>query len=71
MTTGSITLVHALNKTGLVDEYRLFVYPVVMGQGRRLFEAPAERPPLELVESHAVHLRHRPPPLPQEHLIVG
>jgi dihydrofolate reductase len=36
--TGSITLVHELIKLGLVDEYRLFIYPVVAGQGRRLFE---------------------------------
>ncbi len=27
--TGSITLTHALIESGLVDEYRLFVYPVV------------------------------------------
>lgn len=36
--TGSITLVHELIMLGLVDEYRLFIYPVVVGQGRRLFE---------------------------------
>jgi dihydrofolate reductase len=64
VTTGSITLVHALNQTGLVDEYRLFVYPVVMGRGRQLFESPAERRQLELVESRAfssgiVLLRYR------------
>ena len=35
--TGSITLVHALLREGLVDEFRLFVYPVVLGHGRRLF----------------------------------
>jgi dihydrofolate reductase len=37
--TGSITLVHELIPLGLVDEYRLFVYPVVLGRGARLFEA--------------------------------
>jgi dihydrofolate reductase len=50
--TGSITLVHALNRTELVDEYRLFVYPVVMGRGRRLFEEPVDHPPLDLAEAH-------------------
>jgi len=37
VTTGSITLVHALIAAGLVDEFRLFVYPVVLGTGARLF----------------------------------
>lgn len=35
--TGSIRLCHALIDAGLVDEYRLFLYPVVLGRGRRLF----------------------------------
>ena len=35
--TGSITLCHPLISAGLVDEYRLFVYPFVQGRGRRLF----------------------------------
>jgi dihydrofolate reductase len=35
--TGSITLCHALIEADLVDEYRLFVYPLVLGRGRRLF----------------------------------
>jgi dihydrofolate reductase len=37
--TGSIRLVHALIAAGLVDEYRLFVHPVVVGRGARLFES--------------------------------
>jgi dihydrofolate reductase len=37
--TGSITLAHTLIQAGLVDEFRLFVYPVVQGHGRRLFDA--------------------------------
>lgn len=37
--TGSITLCHALIAAGLVDELRLFHYPVVQGRGRGLFPA--------------------------------
>lgn len=35
---GSISLVHALAEAGLVDQYSLMVYPVVLGRGTRLFE---------------------------------
>jgi dihydrofolate reductase len=35
--TGSIELAQQLIAAGLVDEYRLFVYPTVVGTGRRLF----------------------------------
>jgi dihydrofolate reductase len=65
VTTGSITLAHALVAAGLVDEYRLFLYPVVLGRGRRLFPEGTEVPRLELVEarpfrSGTVLLRYRP-----------
>lgn len=50
VTTGSITLVHALIASELVDEYRMFVYPVVVGHGRRLF-TDARFSQLRLVES--------------------
>jgi dihydrofolate reductase len=36
--TGSISVCHTLIIAGVVDEYRLLVYPVLVGQGRRLFE---------------------------------
>jgi dihydrofolate reductase len=49
--TGSITLCHTLIEAGLVDEYRLFVYPVVQGRGRRLFPEGVEMPKLTLLEA--------------------
>ncbi|WP_326777768.1 dihydrofolate reductase family protein [Streptomyces sp. NBC_01445] len=49
--TGSISLAHTLIEAGLVDEYRLFVYPVVQGRGRRLFPDGYEVPRLRLVDS--------------------
>jgi dihydrofolate reductase len=51
--TGSITLCHTLIGAGLVDEYRLFVYPVVQGRGRRLFPDGFELPRLKLLEAKA------------------
>jgi dihydrofolate reductase len=65
VTTGSITLVHELVRLGLVDEYRLFVFPVVLGRGRRLFPEGSAVPALRLLESRAfrsgvVLLRYAP-----------
>lgn len=51
--TGSITLTHALITAGLVDEYRLFVYPSVQGCGRRLFPDGYELAMLRLMDSKA------------------
>jgi dihydrofolate reductase len=51
--TGSITLSHALITAGLVDEYRLFVYPSVQGRGRRLFPDDYEISKLRLLDSHS------------------
>jgi dihydrofolate reductase len=38
LTTGSITLARTLLRAGLVDELALFIHPIVVGHGRRLFE---------------------------------
>jgi dihydrofolate reductase len=51
--TGSIRLCHTLIEAGLVDEYRLFVYPAVQGRGRRLFSEGFECPELRLLEAKA------------------
>ena len=49
--TGSVRLVHGLIAAGLVDEFRLFTYPVVIGRDRRrLFEDPGDYGKLELAE---------------------
>jgi dihydrofolate reductase len=50
---GSISVVWKLISAGLVDEYRIFVHPVVVGHGRRLFEGNAARPNVELMETRA------------------
>ena len=49
--TGSIRLCHTLIEAGLVDEYRLFVYPVVQGRGRRLFPHGFGLPALSLPDA--------------------
>jgi dihydrofolate reductase len=50
---GSATLLRSLLAAGLVDELRLFVHPVVVGSGKRLFEDGEGLSALELVECHA------------------
>lgn len=39
-------LAHSLTQLGLIDEYRIYLHPVVLGQGTPYFAAP--RPPLQL-----------------------
>jgi dihydrofolate reductase len=48
--TGSISLAHTMTTAGIVDEYRLFVFPVVQGRGRRLFPDGLSMSKLALVE---------------------
>jgi dihydrofolate reductase len=62
--SGSITLVRAMLADGLVDELHLFVYPLTLGQGTRLFDekAPVK---LSLAKSESypngvVYLNYRP-----------
>ena len=52
-TSGSATLVRALLADGLVDELHLYVYPVAVGEGIRLFRE-GERTPLTLAGCEAL-----------------
>jgi len=49
---GSATLVQTLMQHDLVDRYRLLVYPVVLGKGKRLFQEGTTAT-LKLVETQA------------------
>jgi dihydrofolate reductase len=49
--TGSPTLVRSLLRAGVLDELRLLVHPIVVGHGKRLFEAEDQPIPLRLVEA--------------------
>ena len=62
---GSRTLVHTLIDNDLVDEYRVMIFPVILGSGRRLFpDDMADKKPLKLVDTQvfdngvAVHTYH-------------
>ena len=64
LAVGGAGLAATFTKLGLIDEYRLFVNPVVLGGGTPYFPALDERINLELVEtqtfgSRVVYVRYR------------
>ncbi|SDQ42131.1 dihydrofolate reductase family protein [Quadrisphaera sp. DSM 44207] len=65
--SGSATLVRALLADGLVDELHLYVYPLAVGTGIRLFPDGGPRTPLsflgaEGLSNGVVHLTYGPVP---------
>ena len=61
---GGATLAAAFSDLGLIDEYYLFVYPIVLGAGTPYFGPLRDRVALELVEMRTfgagiVYLRYR------------
>jgi dihydrofolate reductase len=62
--SGSATLVRSLLSDGLVDELHLFIYPVALGSGQRLFLDGGQATKFTLAqeeayESGVVHLSYR------------
>ena len=49
---GGPALAQSLTEAGLIDEYRLYLHPVVLGGGMPFFAGP--RPPLHLVASDLI-----------------
>ena len=45
-------LAHSLTQLGLIDEYRIYLHPVVLGEGKPYFAGP--RPPLGLTASDRI-----------------
>jgi riboflavin biosynthesis pyrimidine reductase len=45
-------LARSLTDLGLIDEYRIYLHPVVLGRGKPFFAGP--RPPLRLVASELI-----------------
>lgn len=45
-------LAQSLGDLGLIDEYRIYLHPVVVGSGKRYFAGP--RPPLRLVANELI-----------------
>jgi len=54
LVAGSAKLVQSLTEHKLVDEYRLMVFPIVLGSGKRLFAEGTPRTELRLAHSTPV-----------------
>jgi len=52
LVAGSGQLVQTLMDHDLVDEYRLMIYPVLLGSGKRLFNDGADTAALQIVETN-------------------
>jgi dihydrofolate reductase len=51
LVAGSRTLVNSLKQAGLVDEYHLMVFPIILGSGMRLFDDSEDASTLTLIDT--------------------
>lgn len=66
---GSGNLIQTLHSAGLIDRYHVWTFPLVLGQGKRLFGKTAEPVALELIRSQVsstgvvmnTYIPHGPP----------
>jgi dihydrofolate reductase len=64
LSLGGADLAGAFMRAGLIDEYKLYVHPVILGSGKPLFPRSGPRITLRLLESRAfgngvLQLRYR------------
>jgi dihydrofolate reductase len=73
---GSGTIVSQLTQAGLIDEYQVVVNPIVLGQGKTMFEGIKDKVPLKLTKTRAfsngnVVLCYEPVSLPRHEVLPG
>jgi dihydrofolate reductase len=64
LSLGGADLAGAFMRAGLIDEYRIYVHPIIIGKGKPLFPRSGPRVNLRLLESRAfgngvLQLRYR------------
>ena len=51
LVNGSAQVIEVLRANDLVDEYRLMVFPIVLGAGKRMFTGDADASALRLMDA--------------------
>ena len=52
MSVGGAGITSAFMQLGLIDEYCLYIHPIILGRGKQLFPHLPDRIDLQLIETH-------------------